>query len=459
MHRTTMAAPRHLGFAALLAFLFMMTATATGAEISTEKVSDFTLPNGLEVVVIPDHRAPVVTHMVWYKAGAADEAPGKSGIAHFFEHLMFKGTTKHPGDEFEKKVAEIGGEQNAFTSYDYTAFYEEVAPPALKEMMAFEADRMRNLDLSQSAIDTERKVVMEERRMRVDNNPQAVLNEAVEATLFENSPYRFPVIGWMHEIKALDRKEAIAFYDRYYEPNNAVVVVAGDVTPEAVRKMAEETYGSLPRGPALPPRERPTEPVQRTARTVTLHDPRVTVPTFQTYWVVPSYNTAKPGEAEALDVLAEILGGGERSRLYQSLVVKKGVAVATGAFYQGSALDDFKFAVYGSPIIDKTTIGGLHKAVIAELDRIRDKGVSADELAKAKKRLVRGMIFARDNPSGMARIYGTALTTGSSVKDVEEWPDRIDKVTAEQVKAVADEYLDPAHSVTGYLLPTENGKS
>jgi zinc protease len=422
-------------------------------EDSSPKVSDFMLQNGLEVVVIPDHRAPVVTHMIWYKAGSADEVAGKSGIAHFFEHLMFKGTKNHPPGAFSQKVAEIGGQENAFTSYDYTAFFQQVAPSALETMMRFEADRMRNLTLTDAVIGPERDVILEERRMRVDNNPGSVLDEEVNATLYQNSPYRYPVIGWRQEIKKLNREDAIAFYNHFYEPNNAVVVVAGDVDPDTVKKYAEETYGKVPRGAELPPRNRPQEPEQNTRRTVTLNDPRVTVPSFNKKWVVPSYESAAPGVAESLDLLAEILGGGVRSRLYQDLIVEKGIAASAGAYYQGTALDPSSFGVYGSPL-GRAKLADVEKATDAEIARIAKDGVSEDELAKAKKRFVRGMVFARDNQAGMARLYGATLATGGTVKDVEEWPQRINAVTAEQVKEAA-KYLDPSRSVTGYLLPPE----
>ena len=417
-------------------------------------VKNFLLDNGMEVVVIPDHRAPIVTHMVWYKIGSADEPPGKSGIAHFFEHLMFKATTNHAAGEFDRAVAEIGGSNNAFTSYDYTAFHETVAPSALEQMMGFEADRMRNLILTDDVIKTERDVILEERRSRIDSNPQAVLDEEVDATLWQNQPYRIPVIGWMQEMEQLNRTDAKAFYDKYYRPNNAVLIVAGDVDPDAVKAMAERTYGKVARGPDLPPRIRPVEPEQNTRRTVTLTDARVSVPSFSTQWVVPSYHTAEPGEAEALDLLAEILGGGNRSRLYQQLVVKQGIASQAEAYFQGTMLDATNFTVYGAPRGD-ARLADVEAAVDAEIARVVKDGVTDDELERAKNRYVRSMIFARDKQDDMANMYGSTLATGGNVKDVEEWPDRIRKVTADQVKAVAARYLVLDRSTTGYLLPQQ----
>ena len=247
-----------LAFAVAIAMA--VPALAQDAAPEPSPIEHFTLDNGLEVVVIPDHRAPIVTHMVWYKIGSADEAPGKSGIAHFFEHLMFKGTAKHPGGELDRVVYELGGTGNAFTSYDYTAYYQIVPPEALATMMDFEADRMRGLILSEDVIGAERDVVLEERRLRIEGSPQALLGEETSATLYQNHPYRIPTIGWMHEMEQLNRDDAVAFYDQYYAPNNAILVVAGDVDPAEVRTLAEASYGIVPRGPDLPPRIRPSEP-------------------------------------------------------------------------------------------------------------------------------------------------------------------------------------------------------
>jgi zinc protease len=423
------------------------------AERAAENViSNFTLANGMEIVVIPDHRAPIVTHMVWYKVGSADEPPGKSGIAHFFEHLMFKGTKNHKPGEFSARIAEIGGDENAFTSYDYTAYYQTVTPDALPTMMEFEADRMRNLILTDDVIGPERDVILEERRLRIENSPEALLGEEINATLFQNEPYRVPVIGWMHEMEQLNRFDAVHFYDKYYAPNNAVLIVAGDVDAATVKTLAERTYGKVPRGPDLPPRVRPSEPEQNTKRTVTLRDPRVSVPSFQKSWVVPSYRTAKDGEAEALDLLSEILGGSVRSRIYQELVVRTGIASGAGATYSGTFLGETSFSIYGSPR-GQAGIEQVEGAIDAEIRKLIKDGVTEGELEKAKNRYVRSMIFARDDQSDMANIYGSILATGGTVAEVEAWPDRIKAVTAEQVRAVAAKYLNPDRSVAGYLLP------
>ncbi|MFA1675851.1 M16 family metallopeptidase [Rhizobium mongolense] len=433
-------------------------AAAVEASRGESEIGNFVLSNGMEVVVIPDHRVPIVTQMVWYKVGNADEVPGKSGIAHFLEHLMFKGTNEHPAGEFSAKVAELGGQENAFTSSDYTAYFQTVTPDSLLTMMEFEADRMRHLILSDAVIVPERDVILEERRSRIEESPEALLDEEMQATLYQNHPYRIPVIGWMHEMERLNGGDAMAFYDRYYAPNNAILVIAGDVDVARVGNMAEETYGRVPRGRELPPRVRPQEPEQNTKRTVVLTDPRVTMPSFQEAWVVPSYRTAEPGEAESLDLLSEILGGGTRSRFYQELVVKRGIASSASAYFEGMSLDATSFTIHGSPR-GEAKIDAVQDAIEAEIRKIIRAGVTEVELEKAKNRLVRSMIFARDSQAEMAKIFGVALATGSTAEDVQKWPERVRGVTAAEVQAVARKYLNPDRSVVGYLLPRENASS
>ena len=272
--------PHRLTFAltAFAAFMFAGAAIAGGPHIT-----HFTLANGLEVVVIPDHRAPVVTHMVWYRVGSADETPGKSGLAHFLEHLMFKGTAKNPQGRFSQVVATIGGQENAFTAADYTGYFQRVPREELKQMMELEADRMTGLALTDDVVRPELKVVLEEQNMRVANNPAARLGEQMDAALYLNHPYGRPVIGWRQEIEALDREDALAFYRRFYTPNNAILVVAGDVTADEIRSMANDTYAKVPRVADIKPRIRPQEPVHEAARTVTLADPRVTQPSVSRY--------------------------------------------------------------------------------------------------------------------------------------------------------------------------------
>jgi len=442
----------------LAAFAVVALAAAAAAESIHDRVTTFTLDNGLQVVVVPDHRAPVVTHTIYYKAGAIDEPRGKSGIAHFLEHLMFKGTTSFPDGGFSERVSAIGGNDNAFTSSDMTAYHQTVASRHLGLMMEFEADRMANLVITEDGVVPEREVILEERRSRTDNNPRAQLGEAISASLYLNHPYRLPIIGWEHEVKGLTREDALAFYDTYYAPNNAVVVVAGDVTEEEVRVLAEETYGRIPARASVPERNILQEPPQLAARTVTLADPRVAQPSVSRYYLVPSYTTAEPGEAEAFDLLANILGGGTTSRLYTDLVVDSGRAVGAGAYYAGSRFGPTSFVVYASPR------GGLTNAdmtddIDAQIARVLEDGVTEEELAAAKRRVRASTIFAEDSVARIGRSYGSAVTNGRTIEDVRAWPERIAAVTVADINAVARKYLDIERSVTGYLEPESSEPS
>jgi len=425
---------------------------AFGAQAAPKPdIGHFTLSNGLEVVVVPDRRAPVVTHMVWYKVGAADETPGKSGLAHFLEHLMFKGTAKNPIGLFSQAVAFVGGQENAFTTQDYTGYFQRVSRENLKMLMEFESDRMTGLVLTDAAVAPELKVVLEEQNQRVANNPRARLSEQVDAALYLNHPYGKPVIGWRHEIEKLDREDALAFYKRFYTPNNAVLVVAGDVSTDEIKTLAEATYGKVAKVAEIGPRHRPQEPAQIAARHVTLADAQVQQPSMNRGYLVPSSATAKAGESEALEVLSFILGHGATSRLYRNLVVERELAVSAGGFYNGTALDATQFGVYGSPK-PGVSLPQLESAIDAVIDDVVAKGVTADEVERAKNRLIADAIYAQDSQATMARWYGAALTTGSTVESVQAWPDRIRAVTAEAVNAAAKTWLDKRRSVTGYLV-------
>jgi zinc protease len=418
---------------------------------SGPNVSHFTLPNGLELVVIPDRRAPVVTHMIWYKVGAADETPGKSGLAHFLEHLMFKGTEQHPAGRFSQVVATIGGQENAFTSSDYTGYFQRVPRDQLARVMEFEADRMTGLVLADADVLPERDVVLEEYNQRVANNPGARLGEEMQAALYLNHPYGRPVIGWRPEIEKLNREDALAFYRRFYTPNNAVVVIAGDVDAEEAKALADRLYGSIARRAEIAPRLRPQEPEQNSVRAVTYADPRVEQPSVQRQYLVPSATTAKRGESEALEVLAHILGSGNNSRLYRALVIDQGVAVSSGAWYQGTSLDPTRLGLYASPR-PGVELPQLEQAIDAVIAELVHKGVSADELERSKTRLVADSVYAQDSQAMLARWYGAALTSGLTVDDVKTWPTRLRAVTATQVQDAAKAWLDKRRSVTGYLI-------
>ncbi|MCP5080314.1 MAG: insulinase family protein [Alphaproteobacteria bacterium] len=419
------------------------------------KVETFTMDNGMQVVVIPDHRAPVVTHMVWYRVGAADEPAGESGVAHFLEHLLFKGTKTVAPGEFSKTVRRNGGQENAFTSSDYTAYFQRIARDRLELMMKLESDRMTNLQLSKKDIKTERDVVTEERRSRVDNSPSGRLSEQVRAALYLNHPYGDPVIGWMHEIKQLNLKAVTAFYKRFYTPSNAILIVAGDITVEQLRPLAEKYYGVIPSTGPMKPRVRPLEPEPQAARRVTLTDPRVPTPSLRRIYTSASYSRAEPGEAEALDILSHILGTGTTSRLYQRLVVEQKIASYAGSWYSGDALDLGDIGLYAGPQAGsgKAELAAVEASIDAVIKEIILDGVTDQEVADAKNSLLSSTVYLKDDQMRRARIYGVALTTGQTVRDIEEWPSRIEAVSAKQVQDVARRYLKPRRSVTGLLLP------
>jgi zinc protease len=438
------------GFISAVAALAVAFQTGSAAA-DGPPVSDFTLSNGLEVVVIPDHRTPVVTHMIWYKVGSADETPGKSGLAHFLEHLMFKGTAKNPAGRFSQWLAEIGGQENAFTTSDYTGYYQRVAKEYLPKTMEFEADRMTGLVLTDDNVLPERDVVLEEYNMRVGNSPEARIGEQVAAALYLNHPYGRPVIGWHQEIEKLNREDALAFYHRFYTPNNAVVVVAGDVTAEEVKALTEKTYGKVARVAEVPPRARPQEPVPVAVRQLTMADGHVAQPSLQRSYLVPSTVTAKPGEAEALEVLAQVLGAGETCRLYRELVVEKRIASSAGGWYLGTSLDDTRFGVSATPL-PGVTFATVEAAIDAAIAEIAEHGVTAEEFERARTRLIADTVYAQDNQATMAQWYGEALSSGESVERVGSWTSRLRAVTPEAVRDAARTWLDKRRSVTGYLV-------
>ncbi len=439
---------RYFRAAPALVFLFIFPTLLQAKVFNPET---FTLKNGMKVVVVENHRVPVVTHMAWYRVGSADEGPGETGIAHFLEHLMFKGTkTLKPG-QFSETVARNGGQENAFTSTDYTAYYQTIAVDRLPIVMEMEADRMTNLVITDKEVEPERQVVLEERRSRVDNNPGSILGEHISASLYLNYPYRNPVIGYEHDIAALDIKRILAFYKRWYAPNNAILVVAGDITMAELKPLAEKYYGSIP---AQPPviRMRTQEPPQKAARRVTLTDKRVRQPSWRRTFLAPSLQWGDSEHHYPLEVLADIFGGGASSQLYRSLVIDKKIAVSAGAYYSGSGRGPGQFTVYASPR-PGVSMDALETAVEAEISALGAHGVTADDVDRAIERMQAGAVFARDSLSGGARSLGSALAAGLSIDDVESWPDHISNVTTANIGAATNAIFDINRSVTGLLLP------
>ena len=430
-----------------LIFLIVLPAHALNVE-----VANFKLANGMEVVVIPNNRAPVVTHMVWYRVGSADEVSGKSGLAHFLEHLMFKGTSKHPPGEFDRFIDINGGEGNAFTTRDYTAYFQRIASDRLALMMELEADRMQNLVLTDENVLPELDVVREERRERTDNDPSALLGEQIDAAMYTAHPYGKPVIGWMSEVAKLSKDDALAFYHAHYTPANAVLVVAGDVTPEQVKVLAEKYYGVLKNTFTPQPRVRTAEPDPIASRRVTLIDPRAASPVVQRSYLAPSYAASTDREAMALDLLADILGSGTQSRLYKSLVIEQKIAAYAAAWYSGDQLDSGTFGFYAAPNpgVDVAKVEAAVDVVLADLLK---NGVTQKELDRVRNQTIAERVYSLDNQAALARMAGVALTTGLSAHSIFDRDIEIEKVTLNDIKVAAAKILVLKRSVTGILLP------
>ena len=414
-------------------------------------ISEFTLDNGLQIVVIEDHRAPVVTHMVWYKTGRADEPAGQSGIAHFFEHLMFKGTDTVAPGAFSELVAAKGGSDNAFTSSDYTAYFQRIAAVHLPEMMQLEADRMANLNLSPENVATELQVILEERAQRTDSDPAALFREQMAAAQYLNHPYGLPVIGWRHEMEQLTREKALAFYDTHYAPNNAILVVAGDVNPAEVHALAQTHYGPLVPSETLPARLRPSEPPHLAQRRLSMFDGRVAQPYVLRTYLAPERNAGDQKDAAALAILAELLGGaGTTSVLTRALQFDSQVAVFASAFYNGTSVDATTFGLVVVPSAD-VGLQAAEDAMDAALAQFIAQGVNEDDLARIKTQIRASEIYGRDDVGDLARIYGAALASGLTVQDVQTWPDVLAAVTAQDVIDAAKRVFVPQNSVTGWL--------
>jgi zinc protease len=424
---------------------------ALAAPALATPVTEFTLENGLQVVVIEDHRAPIVTHMMWYKTGRADEPAGQSGIAHFFEHLMFKGTDTVAAGEFSAIVAANGGSDNAFTSDDYTAYFQRIAAQHLPQMMQLEADRMANLNLSPENVATELQVILEERAQRTDSDPSALLQEQMTAAQYLNHPYAIPVIGWRHEIEQLTREKALAFYATHYAPNNAILVVAGDVNPAEVRELAQTYYGPIAPSADLPPRIRPSEPPQLSERRLRLADARVAQPYVIRTYLAPERNAGDQKQAAALAILAELLGGsGTTSVLARALQFDTQTAVYASAFYNGTAVDPTTFGLIVVPNAG-VSLSDAEAAMDASIAAFLQAGVDADDLARIKTQIRAAEIYARDDVGNLTNTYGAALAVGLRVQDVQDWPAVLDSVTGEDVIAAARAVLRPENSVTGWL--------
>lgn len=435
----------------LLGFVFCLSVGLHAAHAASDAtIETFTLQNGLEVVVIPNHRVPAVSHMMWYKVGSADDPPGKSGLAHYLEHMMFQGTPKYPAGAYVDIIARHGGQHNAFTAYDSTTYYVNIAKEYLPVAMELEADRMRDIAPTESDFKKEQQVIIEERRARTDNNPDALLDEQMKAALFRNHPYGRPVIGWKHEMEALTRDDALAFHRRYYHPSNAILVVSGDITAAEFKPLAARYYGGIARGSTS--RHWNEEPPQNVQRQVVLHHKNVKQPQWSRSYAASSLGYGKKEDALPLFVLSQILGTGTTSRLYQSLVVDQKLASATDVYYNGFSIGPANFDISLTPERG-VDMAKLEQSVDEEIVKIIQQGITEDELARAKTLLKAETLYARDGLASMARIMGWIRMAGQGTDYFNRWPELIDGVTPEQIQQAAAVLFLPEHSVTGWLMP------
>lgn len=428
--------------------LIVMPCMATAAGFKSES---FTLSNGMQVIVIPNNKVAAVSHMVFYKVGSVDEVPGKSGLAHFLEHLMFKGTTKYPDGEFSKKVSKAGGNDNAFTTYDYTGYYQNISIDKLEMVMDMESDRMQNLIIKNDAVLKERDVIIEERNTRTDNNPSTLLSEQMMAALYLNHHYGIPVIGWKHEMQELNTTDALNFYLKYYRPNNAVLIVSGDINAEKLKPLAEKYYGVIKAGDTVT-RINIMEPPAIAERSVILHDEKVKQPGYTRYYLAPGINSDGKEHIYALQVLDRILGGSITGRLYQELVVNQKAAASVSSDYDELSLGNSEFIIHAIPAgdISPETIATM---INKEVAKILTNGVTSDELERAKKAMTAEAIYSMEDLKTLAYIYGRAVLTGAGTEYVEKWQENIAKVSVNDIKSAALYVLKPEKSVSGILYP------
>ncbi|MCW5732691.1 MAG: insulinase family protein [Enhydrobacter sp.] len=425
--------------------------------VSRRPSDTFTLPNGLEVVVLPSSRAPIVTQLLVYRVGSADETYGRTGIAHFLEHMMFKGTGVLAASEFSRTVARNGGRDNAFTGFDMTGYHQTIAPDRLELVMRMEADRMVNLRILESELRPEREVVLEERRMRVDNVPSAMLDEAAREQLFGlHKPYAMPTAGYADDVKRLGVGDLSAFYRRFYAPNNAVLIVAGDTTTEAVHKLAEKHYGPVP-ARAIVPRKRPAEGGAGLPQRVTRADVRVPEPRWSRDFLAPSYRAGETRHAHALQVLTRLFGGSETSRLSRALVAQDKIALSAYSGYGPTALGLTSFEITVQPMRGRS-VAEVETAVGNQMKRVLDGDVTAQEVERAQNQLLASAIYSQDSLASGTRLYANALSTGGSIAELDDWPRAIAAVRPNDVVAAARHIWRDEGAVTSLLTPAEGWK-
>lgn len=439
-------------------FTLFITGVTTGqnAQAAVFSPETFTLDNGLQVIVIENHRAPVINHMIVYFVGAKDEPVGKSGIAHFMEHLMFKGTQKIPSGQFSQIVRSVGGQDNAYTTQDYTAYFQSVAREHLPLMMEMEADRMTNLTLTDDIVAIERDVILKEREQRTDNDPIGAFWEDVNNVLFVNHPYALPVIGWRHEITQLSKHDIEDFYQKWYAPNNAVVLLSGDITAQEAHNLAREYYAPITAKP-LPERQKTDIPILTGQRRLTKESHDIRQPLWSRHYLAPQAHKDRIKASDALLFFADIFGGGATGRLYQSLVVEQKIATNAFASYNSQSIGPARFSLIVTPA-DGVSLTDIETAIDKEIDAFFATPVTEKRVKETAKSLKIQSIFARDTLTGPARILGGALGNGLDIQTVEAWPDRVDAISADDVMQAGQSLLktSPVLPVTGIMLPKGN---
>ncbi len=414
-------------------------------------IDSFTLHNGLEVVVIENHRVPAISHMIWYRIGGADDPLGKSGLAHFHEHTMFKGTKQYPAGAYEDIISRLGGVQNAFTGFDMTSYYVNINKENLPKAMELEADRMRSLAPVPADMLKEREVILEERRMRIDNVPQAILSEQMSAVLFVHHPYGTPLIGWKHEMVGLTMADVLAFHAKYYHPNNAVLVLSGDITAKEAKPLVEKYYGNLKRA-EIPKRMWVVEPEDIAAKRVAMTHPLVKRPVFSREYIAPSLHYGDAAQVMPLMLFAKYFGGGDTSVLYRELVMNQKLATSISADYDGFALGPETFSIAAVPA-DGVSLETLEKAIDETIQKTLNAPIVADDFARAKVLFKADSIYSREGLQGMANIVGTLRMLDLPATWFETWDAQVDAATDEQALAAAKAVLVLNHSVTGTLMP------
>jgi zinc protease len=415
------------------------------------EVFERTLENGLKVIVKEDHRAPVVVQQIWYKAGSMDERTGKTGVAHVLEHLMFKGTRKVPAGEFSRRIAAAGGRENAFTSNDYTAYFQQLHKSGLPLAMQLESDRMHGLNLTQAEFSKEIKVVMEERRMRTDDEPRALLQEKMMAVIFQEHPYQHPVIGWMSDLEDLAVDDAREWYKRWYAPNNATLVIAGDVKADEVFVLAQRYYGKIPKY-VQPARRNYTEPAQAGIKRLVVKAPAELPQLVMSFHAPTIIHPQQDWKPYALEILAGVLDGNESARLNKHLVREQQVAGAAGAGYDPTSRGPGLFTLDATPT-EGRTVNDVEAALRQEIALLVKEGVSDDELKRVKAQVLAGEVYKRDSVFYQAMQIGQMESIGLGHKAIPLMLERLQAVTAEQVRQVAQAYLEDDNLTVAVLDP------